>query len=614
MNRRIAVVMILVGAILAALVFDRADDDVVVESAVAVPDASVFPVASDPDHLSSTWFCAGGTADEEAFADHVIQVVNPTDAPVTVTLTAFAGVIAPPLEIVQGEDLDEPQGEDGEAPETEPETEADAAPAAQPTDVPDPVEQVFEVPARTRQTVTLRDLLQAPVASALVEADAGGIVVEHEVTSVHGHDAKPCVTSAASTWHFAWGDTTVDARELLVLFNPFPDDAIVDGRFSTEDGARQPERFDGLVVPGRSTVAVDLGDDVTRREEVAATITARNGRIVVDRILRIDGDPDRGLTVQSGVPEPQGTWVYPDGFVSEAVREEYVVYNPTTELAEVEIEFVVDDPEENGIPAPVDLSLAPGTHQVVDLGEDGRIPVDVAHAGIVRSVNGVPIVAERVQYSAGEGRRGISVTTGSPVEAEEWNFASGAVTDDSDEWLVLVNLDSEILAEVDVTAVIGGQAVPLAGLQGLELAAGERRAIRLGDHISDRPDLALVVTSSEPIVAERSLYRLGDDERGITSAVGVPSPVGLRLPPDPLAASGDGVDVGDVPQDDEEPEAGPGGAPVAPDDVELPSPDQTIVIDDPDAEAEEQGSTTSGPTTTAAENSGSEDPASEDPG
>ncbi|MGK2929769.1 MAG: DUF5719 family protein [Acidimicrobiales bacterium] len=606
MNRRIAVVVILVGAILAALVFDRADDDAGSESAAAVPDASVFPVVSDPDHLSSTWFCAGGTADEEAFADHVIQVANPTDTPVTVTLTAFAGVIAPPLETVQGEDLDEPLEEDGEAPETETTTEPEPE-----TEVPDPVEAVYEVPAFTRQTVTLRDLLQAPVASALVEADAGGIVVEHEVTSVHGHDAKPCVTSAASTWHFAWGDTTVDARELLVLFNPFPDDAIVDGRFSTEDGARQPERFDGLVVPGRSTLAVDLGDDVTRREEIAATITARNGRIVVDRILRIDGDPDRGLTVQSGVPEPQGTWVYPDGFVSEAVREEYVVYNPTAELAEVEIEFVVENPEENGIPAPVDLSLAPGTHQVVDLGEDGRIPVDVAHAGIVRSVNGVPIVAERVQYSAGRGRRGISVTTGSPVEAEEWNFAAGAVTDDRDEWLVLVNLDAEILAEVDVTAVIGGQAVPLSGLQGLELAAGERRAIRLGEHISNRPDLALVVTSSEPIVAERSLYRLGDDERGITSAVGVPSPVGLRLPPDPLAAS---VDVGDAPQEDEEPEAGPGGAPVAPDDVELPSPDQTIVIDDPDAEAEERGSTTSEPTTTAAENSGGEDPTGEDPG
>lgn len=594
MNRRVAIVVILVGAVLAGLVVDRAgEDEAAVGSTSAIPDSSVFPISAGPDALSSTWFCAGGTADEEAFADHVVQVANPTDAPVAVTLTAFAGVIAPPLATVQGEDLDDPgeSGEGEDSAEDDPPTDGDAAeqPAEEPpADVPEPVEQVFEVPARARQAVALRDLVQAPIASALVESDGGGIVVEHEVTSIHGYDAKPCATSAASTWHFAWGDTTVDARELLVLFNPFPDDAIVDGRFSTEDGARQPERFDGLVVPGRGTLAVDLGDDVTRREEVAATFTARNGRIVVDRVLRLDSDPDRGLTVQSGVPEPQTTWVYPDGFVSEAVREEYVVYNPGEQLAEVEIEFIVDDPEENGIPEPVDLSLAPGTHQVVDLRADGRIPDFVAHAGIVRSVNGVPIVAERVQYSAGEGRRGISVTTGSPVEAPEWNFASGAVTDVRDQWLVLVNLDAQILAEIDVTAVIGGQEVPVSELQGIELGAGERRAIRLGEHISNRPDLSLVVTSTEPVVVERSLYLLGEEERGITSSVGVPSPGGVRLPPDPLA-QGSETDLGDVPEEDEEPEEGPGGAPVAPEDVELPTPDETIVIDDPDAEAEEQG-------------------------
>lgn len=600
MNRRVAVVVVLVGAILAALVVDRAgEDDAAVESTPAVPDASVFPIAARPGALSSTWFCAGGTADDEAFADHVIQVANPTDTPVAVTVTAFAGIVAPPLETVQGEDLDEGGEGDAEEPAAETSEEPDDTGEEPAAAVPEPVEQVLEVPARARRAVALRDLVQAPVASALVESDGGGVVVEHEVTSIHGYDAKPCATSAASTWHFAWGDTTADARELLVLFNPFPDDAIVDGRFSTEDGAREPERFDGLVVPGRGTLAVDLGDDVTRREEVAATLTARNGRIVVDRVLRIDGDPDRGLTVQSGVPEPQTTWVYPDGFVSEAVREEYVVYNPGEQLAEVEIEFVVDDPEENGIPEPVDLSLAPGTHQVVDLRADGRIPDFVAHAGIVRSLNGVPIVAERIQFSAGEGRRGVSVTTGSPVVAPEWNFASGAVTDDRDEWLILVNLDSQILAEVDVTAMVGGQAVPISGLQGIELGAGERRAIRLGEHISSRPDLALVVTSTEPVVAERSLYRLGEEERGITSAVGVPSPGGVRLPPDPLA-QGSETDLGDVPEEGEEPEEGPGGAPVAPDDVELPSPDETIVIDDPDAEAEEQGSTTTTTTTTTA--------------
>jgi hypothetical protein len=602
-NRRFPVVVILLGALLGALVFDgaRNHDDVALEAAAEPVDASTFPIAASPSALSSTWFCAGGTGDDEAFADHVVDIANPTDAAVSVTLTAFGGVVAPPATTVDPEDLDEDAAQDDATAQDateqagateEPEAAADGQQAA----LREPeVQQRLEVAPRGSQSIRLGDLLAAPVVSALVEAPSGGIVVEHRVSSVHGFDVKPCATSAASTWHFAWGDTTVDARELLVLFNPFPADAIVDGRFSTEDGVREPERFDGLVVPARSTLAVDLGDDVTRREELAATITARTGSIVADRIVRIDSETERGLTVQLGVPEPQRTWIYPDGFTSETIREEYVVYNPTEEVAEVEIELVVDAPEDNGIPDPIDLSLPPGAHQVVDLGADGRVPPGVAHSGIVRSANGVPIVAERVLFGDGDARRGITVTTGSPVEAEQWNFAVGSVTETDDEWLILLNLDPQILADVDVHAVVGGQLLPVADLQAIELGGGQRLAIRLGEHIANRPELAIVVTSSEPIVVERALYAVGADERGMSSAVGVPSPAGIRMPLDPLDAHVD-VDLGDDPA---EPDPGAAGddVPEAPQDVELPAPDETIVIDDPDAEA--GAPATTAPSTTA---------------
>jgi hypothetical protein len=544
-SRRIPVVVILVGLLVAGLVYDRADDGRDADTSADVPDASVFPIAADPDALSSTWYCAGGTADDERFADHVVRIANPTSGPISVTVTVFGGSVAPPLETVEGEDLDDPEAGDGTesgngGPDGESGSGTESAEAQPEGERREPVIEVIEMAANSRRSLALRELVTAPVASALVETSTGGVVVEHEVRSIHGFDVKPCVTSPASTWHFAWGDTTAEARHLLVLFNPFPDDAIVDGTFSTEEGARAPERFDGFVVPARGTVAVDVGDDVTRREEVAATITARNGRIVVDRIVRLDDDPDRGLTVQAGVPEPQPAWVYPEGLVSEAVREEYVVYNPGQRVAEVEIEFLLDDPETNGIPPPVELSLPPGSHQRVDVRADGRVPDLVSHSAIVRTLNGVPVVAERVHFSDGRARRGVSVTTGSPVEARRWNFAAGSVTEDVEEWLVLVNVDPEILTEVDVTAVSGGRAAPVSGLQGLEIRAGGRLAIDLSDHLEEVEDLAVVVASTEPVVVERNLYLVGDDQRGISAAVGVPSPLEIRRPPDPLAAGADG--------------------------------------------------------------------------
>ena len=589
MSRRLPVIVVVLGVLAAALLVDRSLGDDVDPVDEAVVDASVFPIAS-PGALSTTWYCAGGTADEEAFADHSITIVNPTDQEATATVTVYAGRIAAPSQVVDPEDLDADEADaDDDADDTTTTTAA--------ADLSEPETREVAVGPQSRERLTLADVVQAPVASALVESGTGAIVVEHEVTSVNGHDAKPCATAAAPEWNFAWGDTTVDSRELLVLFNPFPQDAIVDGKFSTEDGIREPVRFDGLVVPGRGTIGVDLGDDVTRREEVAATITARSGRIVVDRIVRINGDEGRGLTVQTGVPEAQQAWVFPDGFRSDEVREEFVVYNPTDEVAEATIDFIVDDPETNGIPAPIDLSLAPGTHQVVDPGTDDRVPAEVGHSATVRSANGVPIVAERVVYSDRTNRRGVTVTTGSPVESQTWSFAVGAADGGNDEFLVLVNLDPQILSEVDVVAIAGGQRLPVAGLTDIELAPGERKVVSL-DENTDSANLPLEVQSTEPIVVERGLYRVGDEERGMSNAIGIPGPDGLRTPIDPLDAVPEDIDVGGLddpdvePGDDPDDDSGETDAPEAPDDVDLPEPDETIVIDDPDAEAEDPDSAT----------------------
>ena len=583
MNRRLPVLVLLIAFVVAGVVLDRdATDDTSVDAVTVVP--SEFPMAPSPTTLASTWFCAGGTADEEAFADHVITMLNTTDGALDVDVTAFPGVVAAPAPGGGAGEL-APDAEADPAAE-EPEEEVDEEPATDPASVSaEPVVRRIEIGPRSRARLALTDLVTAPIASALVESVGGGLVVEHEVSSIHGIDAKPCATGASDEWHFAWGTTAREARELLVLFNPFPDDAIVEGVFSTEDTIREPGRFaGGLVVPGRSTVGIDLGDDVTRRDEVAASLTTRTGRLIVDRIVRVNEDGgDRGLTVQLGVTEPQRTWVFPDGIASEDFREQFVVYNPTEELAEVEIDLRVERPEENGIPAPVELSIAPGSHATVDMNEDGRLPVGVPHSAVVRSANDVPVVAERVLSSLRtSGRRGLSVTTGSPVEATEWTFAAGSTEEPSAESITIVNLDPQVLTEVDVIAVVGGQELPVADLQGVVVEAGERLNVDLTPQIANRDDLAVVVRATEPVVVERILAQLGEDQRGISLAVGVPSPDGVRVPADPVDL-GLEADLGDeleeAPTEDDE------GIPVAPDDVELPSPDETIVVD-PDDESE----------------------------
>jgi len=587
-SRRLPVIVVLAALVVAGFVLDRGGDEAV-DAAEPVVSPTDFPMAPADGAVASTWFCAGGTADEERFADHVVTMLNTSGRALEVELTAFAGTIAPPVVDPDAAALDP----DAEATDEEPteeesgEAEQEGAAgdeAAEPSTPAEPVTRTIDLGPRSRTRLALRELVTAPIASALVEAPGDGLVVEHEVSSVHGIDAKPCATAANDEWHFAWGTTERAAREVLVLFNPFPDDAIVEGTFSTEDTVREPGRFaGGLVVPARSTVGIDLGDDVTRREEVAATLRTRAGRIVADRIVRLDEEGgDRGLTVQLGVPAPQRAWAYAEGLVSDTVSESYVVYNPTESLAEVEIAFTLDRPEENGIPEPVALSIPPGQHVTVDMAEDGRLPAGVAHAAVVRSANDVPVVSERVVGARGEDRRGLAVSTGSPVEATEWTFAAGSTEDPSAQSLTVVNLDPQVLSRVDVLAVVGGREVPVSELQDVEVEPGERLEVDLGERIANRPDLAIVVRASEPVVVERVLAQTGDDQRGLSLAVGVPSPEGRRTPPDPLEAAGtvdDGDDLEGAPSQDE------GGSPGPPEDVELPEPDETIVIEDPDAEA-----------------------------
>ena len=134
---------------------------------------------------------------------------------------------------------------------------------------------MFWLPGRGRVELRLGDLVPAPLVAALVEADGGPVAVEHRVTGPHGVDVGPCASASAPVWHLASGATTRDAREVLVLFNPFPTDAIVDITFDTDAGSREPVRFQGFPVAAGTVVGVDIGDDVARESQVSATLRTR---------------------------------------------------------------------------------------------------------------------------------------------------------------------------------------------------------------------------------------------------------------------------------------------------------------------------------------------------
>jgi hypothetical protein len=538
-------VVILAGLVVAAWVIDKDHEreQPHAESAQDTPlEAQGFmPVAPPEDALSSTWYCAGGTADEDGDADTSIIVANATDRELTGSVTIFPNI---PSQVIPADDtliVPNPSGEgDPDATTTttttttttEPEQEAQL-----------PVTVDLTVPAADRTVLRLADELQAQYAAALVELPGGAISVEQQVEGPNGADVSPCTTQAADSWYFADGRTTADAVETLAFFNPFPDAAVVDVTFRTEADLRTPVEFEGYTVPGQTLVVEDIGDIVTRHDHVSVAIRARSGRLVVNRLLDLDGtgsDGARGLNVSAGAPLPAETWYFPDGVVSETedVDETYVVYNPSDTSAEVDLYVLPDDPEAFGEIEPFGLSIPAGGFQVLDLDEERRIADALAategdpvmpHGVRVESVSApdpVPVVVERVVHGGEDSDHpGYDLAFGAPLLMEEAVLAASSST----ETVVVDNPSTSTPVRVTFRSLDGGTLGEAPTATDLEVPAAGRISLTLDD-LGLGSDVSLLIESDGPVTIERRVV-LGDPQ-DTAGAIAVPLAGTVSEPPE----------------------------------------------------------------------------------
>lgn len=553
MRRRVPFMVVASSLVAGAAVVGvgSSDGDESRRAGTRVAPAEQLPAVPPSDVLGSTWYCAAGTADDGAEADHTVLVFNPGEAEVTGTVRVFTGEIAGPAsESNEPGGADRDDGEDGAEQPADPsadgDTDDESSAEGQPNAAGDqpaandrgrqsvgdpwpptgetgrtPAQQDIRVPAGGQVALRLGDLQAAPLAAALVEAD-GAVVATHEVRGPRGRDVGPCASSASRRSHLAWGATTRDARELLVLFNPFPSPAAVDIVFSTDDGIREPVRFQGLPVPSGSVVGVDVGEEVTRREVAAATIRSRSGPVVAERLQSFDGTLGlEGLSLGLAAPEPLQAWGFAHGRVGSGWGEQIVLYNADDERAEVDV-TVWPSPDDAPGPTPVQpfgVTIAPGRHAVIDYGDEARVPPDVGHATVVRSRNGVGVVAERVLTHRATDGGDIAATTGAASAADVWTFPALGDDEGAGVRLVVYNPDPERTARISVAGQVDGSEVAPEALQSLELPPNGRREIPLADQL-DVGSAVLQLRSDAPVIAERQV--ISPDGVGQAAGPGIP--------------------------------------------------------------------------------------------
>jgi hypothetical protein len=241
--------------------------------------------------------------------------------------------------------------------------------------------------------------------------------------------------------------------------------------------------------------------------------------LVVARLQTFDGSgdvPRRGVSLALGSPAPAHDWYFPEGFRGDGVTERVQIYNPSPREARVEVEANLDQ----GDADPVELTVPNHARVTFVANDEPRIPANVGHAIVVRSLNGVGVVAERTFEAMAPSRlTGLAITLGSTRPSTRWAFAAGEPDPAVEEWITILNPGRAPVA-ASVTALADEPVRPPA-LQRLQVPAGGRLQVRLADQLP-RPVTAVVVQASAPVVVERDLYRLLGPGRAMTMGVVLP--------------------------------------------------------------------------------------------
>ena len=150
--------------------------------------------------------------------------------------------------------------------------------------------------------------------------------------------------------------------------------------------------------------------------------------------------------------------------------------------------------------------------------EESRIPKGVPHAVTVRSVEGPEVVVERtIDGVAPSPRTGLSITLGARLPAKRWATAAGAADETIDQWVVVQNPGSRS-AYVTLSLLADGSPVLVGNISSVEVPAGQRKAFHVNDSLR-RAAAPMLVTSTEPVVVERDLYRLKAPGLGMSPAI-----------------------------------------------------------------------------------------------
>lgn len=354
----------------------------------------------------------------------------------------------------------------------------------------------------------------------------GGALEGSAVTSltdpVDGVGAGACSRRASPRWYFPEGNSTVTHDERLLVYNPFPDEAVVRVSLFTPGGERAKAGLADLPVPSESAVIVPLKDFILEQKVLGAAITTVRGRVVAWRLSIAEPEEKAsGVQFTLGATSTSDEWYFPEGAIGEGYHERLSVLNPGDQEAVVNVLLVT---AEGSAPASSLAEVAVPARSTIQMVLDpsqlaGRRVQLGGFGAVVTSANGVPIVAERTVFYATEDLDGVASEVGASTLSSSWLLGPATSRPDTDT-VVLLNPTGKDPVEVSLTLLReNGDPLRPKPLRGLVVNPASRLRIPLMEYTRGEP-VAVVVEGSGALVAERFSYSGAAGDVG--SLMGIP--------------------------------------------------------------------------------------------
>jgi Family of unknown function (DUF5719) len=457
--------LIVVAAVLVGLLAASHAGHAFSPSARATRTSVSGPTVPPADAISSSWFCAEGTAIPGGRAQETILVANLGRTSVTATVTVQS--------------------------------------TTQPI-----VTRRFSVPPAAQQRIDLTSLVTAAEPGVIVEVIGGSAVVEHQLQHGSLTTVGPCARQASTDWYFAGGNTGIGAQDTLALYNPFGDDAIVDLTFLTQQGVEAPGQGQAIDVARRSRVSVALQALIPDQDTLAVHVHARSGRLVAEQSVAFDGtNGPTGLSTSLGATGSAGSWTVPTGDAEAGAGATVALANFAGAGTRVTLHVVPD----NGTALPTTHVSVPAMGVTpVPL---STIPSGGGYAVSARAGRGGAIVVQLLgTWAATTPGPGAVATLGSTVAASRWAFATGRVTASGAAQLVALNPSRHRRS----VRLLVGAAGALTTVSTTSVAGDQRVVLVLPPLVG--PDEPVELQADGPVVAGRLILAPSP-----SASVGVPT-------------------------------------------------------------------------------------------